>query len=130
MKRIIIFLMAGICFVSCATARFQPVTDTYSGEVRVDSVFVLDSVYVDRIRIVKEKADTVYVTDWKTEYKIKYRDRVKVDTLVQEKVITQIREVEKELTWWQNFRLKGFWVLLGLVALWIIWKIARLWLHL
>lgn len=130
MKRIIIFLIAGMCLVSCATARFQPVSDTYSGEVRVDSVFVLDSVYIDRIRIVKEKADTVYVTDWKTEYKIKYRDRVKIDTLVQEKVITQIREVEKDLTWWQNFRLKGFWVLLGLVALWIVWKIMKLWLHL
>lgn len=130
MKRIIIFLIAGMCLVSCATARFQPVTDTYSGEVRVDSVFVLDSVYIDRIRIVKEKADTVYITDWKTEYKIKYRDRVKIDTLILTETKTETQLVEKELTWWQTFRLKGFWVLLGLVALWIVWKIARLWLHL
>lgn len=132
MKRIIIFLMAGICLVSCATARFQPITDTYSGEVRVDSVFVLDSVYIDRIRIVKEKADTVYVTDWKTEYKYKYIDRVKIDTLVltQTETITETKLVEKELTSWQNFRLKAFWYLLGVIALWVIWKIARLWLHL
>ena len=130
MKRIIIFLMSGICSLSCSTARFQPVSDTYSESVRVDTTFVLDSVYIDRIRTVKAKADTVYVTDIKTEYKYRYRDRVKIDTLIQERVVKEMQLVPKELSWWQNFRLKGFWVLLGLVALFVIWKIARLWLHL
>lgn len=132
MKRIIIFLMSGICLASCSIARFQPVSDTYTSEVRVDTTFVLDSVYIDRIRVIREKADTVYVTDVKTEVKYKYRDRVKTDTLVLTKTetITQVQEVEKPLTRWQNFRLKGFWILAGLVVLWIVWKIARLWLHL
>lgn len=132
MKRIIIFLMSGICLLSCSTMRFQPHTDTYSESVRVDTTYVLDSVYIDRIRTIKEKADTVYVNDVKTEYKYRYRDRVKIDTLVLTKteVVTEVKEVEKELTWWQNFRLKGFWVLAGLVALFVIWKIVRFRLHL
>lgn len=130
MKRIIIFLMSGICLASCSTMRLQPHTDTYTGEVRVDTTFVLDSVYIDRIRTIREKADTVYVTDVKTEYKYRYRDRVKIDTLVVTETKTETQLVEKELTWWQNFRLKGFWILAGLVALWVVWKIARLWLHL
>ena len=132
MKRLIIFLMAGICLLSCSTARFQPHTDTYSESVRIDTTFVLDSVYVDRIRTIKAKADTVYVTDYKTEYKYRYRDRIKIDTLVLTKteVVKEMQLVPKELSWWQNFRLKGFWYLLGLVTLWVIWKVVRFRLHL
>lgn len=132
MKRLYILLVSAICITSCGITHFQPHTDTYTGEVRVDSVMVRDSVYIDRIREIKTKADTVYITDIKTEYKYKYRDRVKIDTLVvtQTEVITEVKEVEKELTWWQNFRLKGFWWLAGAIALFGIWKIAKLRLHL
>lgn len=126
MRRIIILLASTICFISCATTRFQPHTEASRVEVRVDSVFVYDSVYIDRIRTIKEKADTVYIIDRKTETKYKYLDRVKIDTLVQTETITQIQEVEKELSWWQTFRLKAFWYLAGLVALWIVWKIIKL----
>lgn len=112
MKRLTIFVTSGIWLLtSCGIARFQPVLEGYKGEVRVDSVTVYDSVYIDRIRTIKEKADTVYVTDWKTEYKYKYLDRVKVDTLILTQKITETQLVEKELTWWQNFRIKCFWPL-------------------
>lgn len=129
MKRFIIFLTAGICLASCSTTRFQPVLDTYSESVRVDTTYVLDSVYIDRIRTIREKADTVYVTDVKTEYKYRYRDRVKIDTLIQKEVVTETQLVEKELTWWQRFRLKGFWYLLGLVLAYVLWRIVRFWLQ-
>lgn len=133
MKRLLaitILLMLAISLTSCSVARFQPVTDTYTGEVRVDSVTAYDSVYIDRIRIIKAKADTIYVTDWKTEYKYKYRDRVKVDTLILFETKTETQLVEKELTWWQKFRLKGFWWLLGLISIFALWKIAKIYLHL
>lgn len=132
MKRLIIFLTAGICLLSCSTAHLQPHTDTYTGEVKVDSVKVVDSVYIDRIRTIQTKADTIYITYTKVEYKYKFRDKIKIDTLVQirEKVVTEVKEVEKKLTWWQNFRIKGFWYLLGVVAVFVIWKIVRLRLHL
>lgn len=129
MKHLLQIAIFALLVTSCGIARFQPVLDTYTGEVRVDSVTVYDSVYIDRIRIIKAKADTIYVTDWKTEYKYKYRDRVKVDTLIQERVITETQLVEKELTWWQRFRLKAFWWLLGVIALFVIWKIAKLYLR-
>lgn len=130
MKRIIIFLTAGICLTACSVRHFQTAQRDSTVTARVDSVRVLDSVYIDRIRTVREKADTVYVTDVRTEYKYRWRDRVKIDTLIREKVVTETQLVEKELTPWQDFRLKGFWYLLGSIGLWIAWKIAKLWLHL
>ena len=133
MKRLLaitILLMSAISLTSCSVARFRPSTDTYTGEVRVDSVMVLDSVYVDRIRTIKEKADTIYVTDYKTEYKYRYRDRVKVDTLILTETKTETQLVEKELTAWQKFRLNAFWWLFGVIGVFALWKIAKIYLHL
>lgn len=42
---------------------------------------------------------------------IVYRDRIETERV----------EVERELTWWQQTRMKGFWVLLA-VALWLLRK--------
>lgn len=38
-------------------------------------------------------------------------------------IITQIQTIEKPLTAWQNFRLKAFWVLAGIILLYIIIKL-------
>lgn len=35
--------------------------------------------------------------------------------------ITETKEVPAELTWWQKFRLKGFWWLLGGLVLSLLW---------
>ena len=130
MKRLIIFLTLGICLQSCSIRHFQPVLRDSVVVVRIDTTRVLDSVYIDRIREIKTKADTVYITDTKTEYKYRYRDRIKIDTLYQEKVVTEIQEVEKRLTWWQTFRLKAFWYLAGFLLAWIALKVAKIYLHL
>lgn len=108
---------------SCGAARKQVETiylrdTTYISKVQVDSVFRRDSVFV------KEKNDTIYI------YKEKVRDRYRLlrDTVYRHKVdsvyIDRVREVkvEKELTAWQKFRLRGFWTLLAAIACWIVWK--------
>lgn len=108
---------------SCGAARKQVETiylrdTTYISKVQVDSVFRRDSLFV------KEKNDTIYI------YKEKVRDRYRLlrDTVYRHKVdsvyIDRVREVkvEKELTAWQKFRLRGFWALLVAIACWIVWK--------
>lgn len=126
-----IFVASGLwCLTSCATARFQPVQRDSTYTARVDSVYVLDSVYIDRYRTIMSKADTVYITDTKTEVRYRWRDRVQTDTLVVNHTETKVVEVQHELNWWQRFRLNGFWVLLGIIGLWIAWKIAKIYLHL
>lgn len=124
MKRLALIAAAVLLLQACSPRHFQPVSEASRTEVRVDSVMVVDSVYIDRIRTIREKADTVYVTDWKTEYKYKYLDRVKVDTLVvtQKETVTEVREVERKLTAWQTFRLRAFWYLLGIVAVALGWR--------
>jgi hypothetical protein len=66
-------------------------------DVRRDSIFVMDSV------IIREKADTVYVTRWRTEF----REALKIDTLQVLRVdsVDTVIEVEKKLTKVQQLKM-------------------------
>lgn len=45
------------------------------------------------------------------------------DTIWKESEIkTEIQYIEKPLSWWKQTQIKGFWVLLGLVVLFLGWK--------
>lgn len=120
------FALLAVLATSCGAARKQIETiylrdTTYISKVQVDSVFRRDSVFV------KEKNDTIYI------YKEKVRDRYRLlrDTVYRHKVdsvyIDKVREVkvEKELTAWQRFRLRGFWILAAAVAAIGFWKFRR-----
>ena len=92
--------------------------------VKVDSIwnYQHDSVFV------KEKGDTVY----KYVEHIRYRDRVKVDTLIKVRVdsvtVESIKEVKvaQPLTWWQKFRQGAFLPLLLAVVLLLLWTFRKL----
>lgn len=43
-------------------------------------------------------------------------------TISKAKVEKEKVYIEKELTAWQRFRLRGFWALLAAIACWIVWK--------
>ena len=91
--------------------------------VKVDSVwkYERDSVFV------KEKGDTVY----KYVEHIRYRDRVKVDTLVKVKVdsvvVERVKEVkvEKSLSWWKSFKIGVFWWLVAAVVALLAWTFRK-----
>nr|DAH39131.1 MAG TPA: Prokaryotic membrane lipoprotein lipid attachment site [Caudoviricetes sp.] len=126
MKRIILLGIVVLLLCSCGAARVQTQTiyvrdTTYISKVQVDSVYKRDSVFV------KEKGDTIY------RYVERYRDRYKFlrDTIYRYKVDSvyvdkeRVVKVEKELTAWQRFRLRGFWVLAAAVAAIGFWKFRR-----
>ena len=74
--------------------------------VRSDNIVVHDSIHV------VERGDTVF----KYKYKYIYRDRVEHDTLYHHRcdTITQIVEVEKQLTFWQQKKME-----IGSLVLWM-----------
>lgn len=115
--------LLAVLVASCGAARMQTQTiyvrdTTYISKVQVDSVYKRDSVFV------KEKGDTIY------KYVERYRDRYKFlrDTIYRYKVDSvyvdkeRVVKVEKQLTAWQRFKMRGFWALLAAMACWIVWK--------
>lgn len=96
--------------------RVSYVHDT-TNVVRIDSVryYQRDSIFV------REKGDTIF------QYveRIRYRDRFRIDTLVQMREVRDTafveRKVEKPLSWWQKARIGAFWWLCGALVLALCW---------
>ena len=102
------------------TIRYQRDT-TYIQQVRVDSVYRRDSVFV------REKGDTVII------YKERIRDRyvfrhdtlrlVKVDSVAVER-IKEVK-VEKPLSAWKTAKIEAFWWLVATVLLLLLWTFRK-----
>jgi hypothetical protein len=86
-----------------------------------DSIYVHDSTYVF------ERGDTVMVEKWHTKYKLKeVHDTTYVathDTIPMPYPVEVVKEVEKDMNWWQQTRMH-----IGGVVLWLIGIAAVVWL--
>ena len=111
--------------VSCSPKIYERVVyqhdTTYVQQVKVDSIFRKDSVFV------REKGDTVLI------YKERIRDRyvfrhdtlrlVKVDSVAVERV--KEVEVEKPLSAWKTAKIEAFWWLIASVLLLLLWTFRK-----
>lgn len=124
---VVLLALAVLCMMSCTTTQYVPVETVRTDSVRIvdvrrDSVYVMDSV------IVKSKADTVYVTRWRTEYK----EALRIDTLLRERIDTMVVEktVEKQLTEWEQLSLDVgngvLWVAIIAAIAAIVWVVIKI----
>ena len=130
---LMIILAAASCFTltGCTSVQYVPVESVthdsiYISRVERDSIHVHDSIYME----VVSKADTVY----KTKYvqKVVYRDALRTDTLLVERVDT-IRipvPVERKLSRWEQIKLDFGGMFIGGIAIFalssaIVWLIRR-----
>ena len=156
MKNFILVLFSAFC-VACSVARQAAPSEKIITETRIETVFQTDTVFLEVPKIVEKivTADTVSVLEndyamssasvsdgllshsletkpaqqpVEVQTKIVYRDSV----IFKDVVVYETVEIEKELTGWQNCKMKmGGWFLgiLSLLALaaiiWIIIKILR-----
>ena len=147
MKNFILVLFSALC-VACSVSRQAAPSEKIITETRIETVFQTDTVFLEVPRIVEKivTADTVSVLE--NEYakseasvsdgllahsletkpvqqpvqvqtKIVYRDSV----VFKDVVVYETVEVEKELTGWQNFKMKmGGWFL-GILIILIVFAI-------
>ena len=123
MKKILIFIIALVGFVSCRSIKYVPGESVRHDSIYItkhqrDSIFQRDSIYV------LDKGDTVII--YKDKYIYVYN--TKTDTIFRNTTdtITQVVEVERELTKWQKFRMDaGGWALgvLLILILFGVWRI-------
>lgn len=57
-----------------------------------------------------------------TEARVEVRDSI----IYRDRQTTKVVEVEREMTWWQRFRLDAFWALLALVSVAVAMKLKNL----
>ena len=115
-----------LLLAGCAPCRHLP---TYQRDTvyihRIDSLYLRDSVYIDREKIVKERGDTVYVTERVLEYRDRWRDRVKVDTLYKEREVVRTEYVEREPRKWEVFWQQLGKIFAGVLALALLVFVLR-----
>ena len=117
---ILIYLYVMFSFIGCTTTKYVPIENVrteYINKVEKDTVIINND------RLIKEKGDTIYITETKYIYKTKN----KIDTILRIDTIPIIQEVEviKEVN-----KLKDWQVILmvlggGMVAV-IGYKVIRL----
>ena len=154
MKNFILVLFSFVA-VACSSLRQVTPTEKIITETRIETVYETDTVYLEVPKIVEKVVtkDTVSVLEnefaksaasvsdgllahsletkpvqkpVEVQTKIVYRDSV----IVQDRVVTEIQEVEKELTGWQSFKMKmGGWflgILIILIVLLILYFVKPL----
>lgn len=112
MKRVIVLVIISVLCTSCGVHKNLPQVaqrdTTYI--YKNNTEYIHDSINVFRDRIIKEKGDTVYITE--TLYKDRYKYKYKTDTLYKDRIKEVekevIKEVEKKLSFWQSL-----WIRLG-----------------
>lgn len=117
MKKCILYLIICACVCACTTPKVVTMIE-YRDRVQNDTVRLTDSVYVSRY--VREKGDTIFVTD--TLFKIKYRDKIKelqvhdsIPYEVQVQVPVRVRSGYDRFTSW------FFWIVVVLVLIRLVW---------
>ena len=126
MKKLII-LISFILLVSCHPKVITQIQRDTTYIKQTNTEYLHDSITVFKDRIIKEKGDTVYVTE--TLYKDRWRYKYKTDTLYKDRIKEVekevIKEVEKPLSWFQKLFITLGKVLSVLAVLYLIYIILR-----
>ena len=107
----------------------QPIIGTASqnDSIRIQKEYVHDTTIIEKLRMVIQKQDTIYIHD--SIVVCKYRDRWKTDTLYrcQSDTITKINEVivEKPIPKFIRNSAISLWIVIALAIVWVIIKIAK-----
>lgn len=96
-----------------------------------DSIWLHDSVYVSE----KTENDTVFleVKKWHTKYiETRTRDTIYIathDTIPQPYPVEVIKEVERDLSWWQKTKMWVGGIAMLLLLAWFVWQAALIYMR-
>ena len=117
---LLLLIAMALLLTSCKT-KYVTIPEVRTEYIsKTDSVTVRDSIFVHDSVEVKLRGDTVVMERWHKEYVDRWRDRQLTDTIVRRDSIPYpvevIKEVPRELTWWQKTRIHGGEALMGIMG--------------
>lgn len=123
MKKLQFFavILISVLLAGCAQTKTVTVTE-YRDRVQKDTITRTDSVYVSRV--IRDKGDTVYVTD--TLLRFKYLDKTR-DVYVYDSIpykVEVVKEVRKR-NGYDRFTSWGFWIFIVLILLRVGWFVFK-----
>ena len=123
---VVISLIVVLSLSSCAT-KVVTVPEVHTEYVvKTDSFVKKDSIYINDSVFIREKGDTVWVEKFKTIFKDRIRMVVERDTFMRCDTISQVIEVEKPLTWWQEKKIEFGEIAMVVMALLLVFALLKL----
>lgn len=140
------------CLVCCSCGSTRVVTQTvervskdtiYLSNVQYDSIYIFqdhvsehhlgklplqtsDGKYLD----LPTRTDTLYIKDKSIEYRYKLlKDTIRVverDSIPYEVTITEVKEIQRPLTWYDHFSRAVLWLNIGFIFYWLIRLIRKI----
>ncbi len=120
---VLLLAVALMAMCSCSTVKYVPVENVRIDSVRVTDI-MHDSIHVRDSVLIHEKADTVFVTRWRTEY----REALRVDTVhvVRTDSVQKVVAVPRELTRAQRLKMDVgggvLWAIPIMLALYVLYR--------
>lgn len=117
LPNIILFILLMLMLIGCTTIKYVPVESVHTDSIYISKVQV-DSVYLHDSTIIRQVGDTIY----HTEIKYKYKFKLLCDTFtdIQVDTITQVVEVDRPLSKWEQTKMEMGGVAIGGVIFAII----------
>lgn len=140
------------CLVCCSCGSTKTETQTVL-DVRTDTVYLsnvqYDSIYIYRDHVSEHhlgtlppttsdgkylnlptRTDTLYIKDKSIEYRYKLlKDTIRVverDSIPYEVTITEVKEIQRPLTWYDHFSRAVLWLNIGFAFYWLIRLIRKI----
>ncbi len=125
MRRTVFILVLSLLLVGCSSVLKTTEVPVYLYDTTEVVRYERDSIYIERWHTEYAQGDTVYRTDSVYAWRYLYKHDT---TWVYRDVPVEVeKRVERELTWWQQFRLRAFgWIVLGVLC-YVAWKTRRRW---
>lgn len=117
LPNIMLFILLMLMLIGCTTIKYVPVESVHTDSIYISKVQV-DSVYLHDSTIIRQVGDTIY----HTEIKYKYKFKLLCDTFtdIQVDTITQVVEVDRPLSKWEQTKMEMGGVAIGGVIFAII----------
>lgn len=126
-----VLLLVLCALTSCTSTKYITVPEThtdtlYISKMQRDSIWLHDSIHITE----RQQGDTFFVevAKWNT----KYIERIQTDTLIEHRTdsipypVEFIKEVPRELTWWQKMRMRCGEASLTFLFIYIIYSIYKI----
>lgn len=112
-----LFILLMLMLIGCTTIKYVPVESVHTDSIYISKIQV-DSVYLHDSTIIRQVGDTIY----HTEIKYKYKFKLLCDTFtdIQVDTITQVVEVDRPLSKWEQTKMELGGVAIGGVIFAII----------
>lgn len=117
LPNIMLFILLMLMLIGCTSIKYVPVESVHTDSIYISKVQV-DSVYLHDSTIIRQVGDTIY----HTEIKYKYKFKLLCDTFtdIQIDTITQVVEVDRPLSKWEQTKMELGGVAIGGVIFAII----------